>query len=948
MGKIIASTYEILREIGAGGGGTVYLAHHSRLDKLVVLKVDNRRHQVNLKSLRREVDALKNLSHSYIPQVYDFIEEDGVYYTVMDFIEGESLDKSLARGEIFTQPQILKWADQLLQALEYLHQQPPNGILHGDIKPANIMLTPKGDICLIDYNIALALGESGAVRVGFSSGYASPEHYGLDYRDLTRTQSTKESPETRYTVSRPETMITESNYSSSEMGGVFLDVRSDIYSLGATLYHLLSGQRPERDAKQVIPLARFPRISPTVAAIVTKAMDPDPLKRYQTAAEMRNALHDLYKKDPRVLRRKRRIRVALTSVIALFLLGGTCTFLGLKQMELLQRAYVLADRAANALEQGDVPQAIDYAMQALPEEQTLLGIPYTPEAQYALTSALGVYNLQDGYKGEYLLKLPSAPTKIELSPSGTFVAVVYSGHVEVFDLSTGESLADLRTADSALCDAIFAGDHMLLYAGKDGISAYDLILDEIKWSGKAATSLTLSADGTTVAGIFADENLASVYDVASGEALCAVSLQNRHQTVTYNDSLLDPERNLFALNETGTKLAVSFSDGGLRIYSLNDNLDYVDIVETSHYTSFQGTFYGDNLIYAASGSGEFLLDIADAQTGLSLGGFKASSTFRFQMNDLGLLVTMANTAVKLDLETGAQTELAYTPADILAFSNCNGYTIVTTEDGGFSVFDSQAKMIQCLESETQYHLAASSGSYAVLGSFDTGEVRILKLDRVQEQIIGTYPAWLPHDEARISADRKYIVLFSYESFYICSIDGTQIVEVVLPNPETIYDQQFRRDAEGSRLEVYYYDGTVLGYAAEDGTLLWERKESPKSETLIDQFETDDYRIESPLHGAPQIYDKDTGEKLGELQERDYLTYVTQVGDYIILEYISVDGGRYGLLCNGRCEPVAILPQLCDVFEDRLIFDDGRGNLRETSIFSLQELRELGVHMEERV
>ena len=225
MGKIIASTYEILREIGAGGGGTVYLAHHSRLDKLVVLKVDNRRHQVNLKSLRREVDALKNLSHSYIPQVYDFIEEDGVYYTVMDFIEGESLDKSLARGEIFTQPQILKWADQLLQALEYLHQQPPNGILHGDIKPANIMLTPKGDICLIDYNIALALGESGAVRVGFSSGYASPEHYGLDYRDLTRTQSTKESPETRYTVSRPETMITESNYSSSEMGGVFLDVR---------------------------------------------------------------------------------------------------------------------------------------------------------------------------------------------------------------------------------------------------------------------------------------------------------------------------------------------------------------------------------------------------------------------------------------------------------------------------------------------------------------------------------------------------------------------------------------------------------------------------------------------------------------------------------------------------------------------------------------------------
>ena len=488
---------------------------------------------------------------------------------------------------------------------------------------------------------------------------------------------------------------------------------------------------------------------------------------------------------------------------------------------------------------------------------------------------------------------------------------------------------------------------MLLYAGKDGISAYDLTNNEIKWSGKAATSLTLSADGTTVAGIFANENLASVYDVASGEALCAVSLQNRHQTVAHNDSLLDPERNLFALNETGTKLAVSFSDGGLRIYNLNDNLDYVDIYQTSAYTAFQGIFYDDNLIYSASGSGEFLLDIADAQTGQSLGGFTASSPFRFQINNLGLLVTMANTAVGLDLETGEQTELAYTPGDILAFSNCDGYTIVTTEDGGFSVFDSQAKMIQCLESETQYHLAVSSGSYAVLGSFDTGEVRVLKLDRMQEQIIGTYPAGLSHDEVRISADGKNIVLFSYESFQICTIDGTQLAEVKLSNPETIYDQQFRRDEEGSRLEVYYYDGTVLGYAAEDGALLWERKESPKSETLIDQFETDDYLIESPLHGAPQIYDKKTGDKLGELQERDYLTYVTQVGAYIILEYISVDGGRYGLLCNGRCEPLALLPQLCDVLEDRLIFDDGRGNLRETCIFSLQELRELGVRLEEK-
>ena len=109
---------------------------------------------------------------SYIPQVYDFVQEDGVVYTVMDYIEGESMDRILKRGAVPGQPQVIQWTVQLLEALCYLHSQPPHGILHGDIKPANIMLRPDGDICLIDYNIALALGEDGAVRAGFSRGYA--------------------------------------------------------------------------------------------------------------------------------------------------------------------------------------------------------------------------------------------------------------------------------------------------------------------------------------------------------------------------------------------------------------------------------------------------------------------------------------------------------------------------------------------------------------------------------------------------------------------------------------------------------------------------------------------------------------------------------------------------------------------------------------------------------
>ena len=99
MSQIIADIYEIDGKIGSGGGGIVYLGRHLRLQKPVVLKADKRTLNTKREALRREVDMLKNLSHSYIPQVYDFVQDNGVVYTVMDYIEGESLVKVLKRGE---------------------------------------------------------------------------------------------------------------------------------------------------------------------------------------------------------------------------------------------------------------------------------------------------------------------------------------------------------------------------------------------------------------------------------------------------------------------------------------------------------------------------------------------------------------------------------------------------------------------------------------------------------------------------------------------------------------------------------------------------------------------------------------------------------------------------------------------------------------------------------
>lgn len=191
MSQIIAGIYEIEKEIGSGGGGVVYLGCHIRLDKPVVLKADKRSLSVGEETLRREMDMLKNFSQTYIPQVYDFIEENGTVYTVMEYIDGVSLDKALAWKKPLQQKEVIKWACQILEALNYLHTQKPHGIIHGDIKPSNIMLRVNGDICLIDYNIVLALGEDGAVKVGFSREYAFPKHYGLEGKKTSASYDTE-------------------------------------------------------------------------------------------------------------------------------------------------------------------------------------------------------------------------------------------------------------------------------------------------------------------------------------------------------------------------------------------------------------------------------------------------------------------------------------------------------------------------------------------------------------------------------------------------------------------------------------------------------------------------------------------------------------------------------------------------------------------------------------
>jgi serine/threonine protein kinase len=851
--RIIASSYEIIREIGSGGGGVVYLGRHLRLGKEVVLKADKRTLAAKPEVLRREVDALKNLSHTYIPQVYDFVSDGETVYTVMDRIEGESLDKLLKRGERFTQPQVIEWARQWLDALRYLHGRPPHGILHSDIKPANIMLTPQGDIRLIDFNIALALGESGAVAVGRSQGYASPEHYGLDFssggtaygssdssgarvsaraseaagtetladagatEDLPDVGATEVLPgagpyaaETEFmatpatpparnapAASLPPQSGSSGGSSASGRRTVVLDVRSDIYGLGATLYHLLTGRRPATAAAEVRTLLPG-ECSPGIVRIVNKAMAPDASLRYQSAEEILADFNRLHENDPRAKRHRRRRLVAYVLLAAAFLASGFVSFAGLGLMERTQSAYAAAEYAENALAAGDVSAAMRFALAALPEKGGFLSPPRVPQAQKALAAALGVYDLSDGYKSFRTLELPSPPFKIALSESGRVAAAVYAYEVAVFRTETAEIEARLPAAQSALADVEFIGDDLLVYAGETGVCAYDVAAGKPLWTGRAATNIAVSADGKTIAAVYRDEDFAAIYD-ADGAEKGDISFDGRKQRLAANDTFANPNDNLLALNADGSLLAVSFDDGSLTVFETANGERFLDLPADAAFTHFEGGFSGPYFAFSATGRDNSVFAALDMRTASQTGGFQTEGRFGVLADEDGVFVSADNIVVRIDPADGEQQEIAYTNGDVIGFARDARHTIVATDDNGFAVFDREAGQLSKHNAGHVCDFVCVAGDFAIVGGRDTPVLRIVKReDRADAQVF-VYDAAYAHDEARANADDTRITLFSYGGFRLYDAAGRLLREVEIPDASRLRPaiQQGKRQSRGA-------------------------------------------------------------------------------------------------------------------------------------------------------
>lgn len=371
-GDILDNTYKIIGQIGSGGGGIIYKAEHDRLKKEVVVKLIRENVKGKLNE-RAEADILKKLKHTYLPQVYDFLTIDNNIYTIMDFIPGRSFEDEIKAGRKFTQKEVIKWAGQLCEALKYLHGQNPP-IIHSDIKPANIMLTPDDNICLIDFNISLIFDEGEKSALGKSDGYSPPEQY-IRNNTPINNNSNNNHIDSNFTETVfldedcvDETEIMKTVPQSNSLYKPVVDERSDIYSLGATLYHLVTDQKPNISVNGVKPIDKCGiQLSDGLKYIIAKSMEYNPKDRFSSATQMLNAVKEINKLDKRYKQHVANQR--LTSFV-LFVFLCSFSFLAFKGYttmgtEKLDKYYSLIEESQKALNLGDHETSISLANSAM-------------------------------------------------------------------------------------------------------------------------------------------------------------------------------------------------------------------------------------------------------------------------------------------------------------------------------------------------------------------------------------------------------------------------------------------------------------------------------------------------------------------------------------------------------------------------------------------------------
>lgn len=314
IGSVIDGKYKILNVIGKGGMSVVYLVMNEKVNKQWAIKeiIKNDYRDFNID--KKEIEMMKKLKHPHLPGIIDVIESDKSLLIVMDYIEGRSLDDIFVEQGAQPAEVVLEWAQQLCDVLRYLHTQSPP-IIYRDMKPANVMLKPDGNLMLIDFGAAREYKPQNlkdTISLG-TRGYAAPEQYREDGQS---------------------------------------DARTDIYCLGVMLFQLLTGEnphelRPIRDLK--------PELSSGLEAIIEKCTQVKKEDRYQSAAELSYAIEHYWEFDAeyRKKQKKKLIKFTIPAVFTVVFMIGTILF-GMSENKIRKSnydAYLLA--AGNSTEKSE-------------------------------------------------------------------------------------------------------------------------------------------------------------------------------------------------------------------------------------------------------------------------------------------------------------------------------------------------------------------------------------------------------------------------------------------------------------------------------------------------------------------------------------------------------------------------------------------------------------------
>ncbi len=299
---ILQGRYRIIRQLGYGGMGAVYEAVDERFGQPVALKEiivesgNEKQRNLIINAFEREAKSLATARHEAIPYVRDYFSEADKQFLVMELVEGEDLAEMLEkRGKPFPLEDVVNWADQLLDALDYLHNLKPP-IIHRDIKPHNLKLSFRRKIKLLDFGIAKSGENKSAITnqtfIGATLDY-SPIEQILRVIDATFR----------------EFIILKHKEKAEKVLSQYTDTRCDIYALGATFYHLLTNRVPPDATARTLavwenkadplpnPSQINPEIPPSISACLLKAMEIERDNRFSSAIEMQKALQSAFAKE---------------------------------------------------------------------------------------------------------------------------------------------------------------------------------------------------------------------------------------------------------------------------------------------------------------------------------------------------------------------------------------------------------------------------------------------------------------------------------------------------------------------------------------------------------------------------------------------------------------------------------------------------------------------------